>query len=104
VAQFAPDLVAQFDRNIHTFFIDLCFGTTIEIDLSGCINSIPQNLPNGLGLNLKGCTGLTKLPQKIIVLDTLNLSDCVSLKELPENFYYGGAYTRPSYIEPKIND
>jgi hypothetical protein len=65
-------------------------------DVEGCLTI--------LGLNLKGCTGLTKLPQKIIVLDTLNLSDCVSLKELPENFYYGGAYTRPSYIEPKIND
>jgi hypothetical protein len=55
-----------------------------------------ENLQNGLDLNLIGCSNLTKLPQKIIVLNNLNLSGCTGLKTLPKNIYLGGSYTDPS--------
>ena len=34
---------------------------------------------------MSGCSSLTKLPQKIIILNILNLSGCTGLKTLPKN-------------------
>ena len=53
------------------------------LDLRGCtgLTSLPDGLTVGGSLYLRGCTGLTSLPDGLTVGDYLDLSGCTGLKQ-----------------------
>ncbi len=62
------------------------------LDLKGCtgITSLPENLTVGGDLYLKGCTGITSLPENLTVGGCLDLKGCTGITSLPENLTVGG--------------
>ena len=62
------------------------------LDLRGCtgLTALPEHLSVGGSLGLEGCTGLTALPEHLSVGGGLILSGCTGLTALPEHLSVGG--------------
>ena len=60
--------------------------------LRGCtgLTSLPEGLTVGGSLYLRGCTWLTSLPEGLTVGDSLDLRGCTGLTSLPEGLTVGG--------------
>ncbi len=60
--------------------------------LRGCtgLTALPEHLSVGGNLSLYGCTGLTALPENLSVGGNLSLYGCTGLTALPENLSVGG--------------
>ena len=62
------------------------------LDLRGCtgLTALPENLSVTGDLRLSDCTGLTALPENLSVTGDLELRDCTGLTALPENLSVRG--------------
>ena len=63
------------------------------LNLKGCtgLTALPEHLSVGGSLNLRGCTGLTALPEHLSVRGCLHLEGCTGLTALPEHLSVGGS-------------
>jgi hypothetical protein len=63
-----------------------------DLSLRGCsgLTRLPDGSTVGGGLYISGCTGLIKLPDGLTVGGLLNLRNCTGITRLPEDLQVGG--------------
>ncbi|WP_066016696.1 NEL-type E3 ubiquitin ligase domain-containing protein [Endozoicomonas atrinae] len=78
-------LEQKFSKNVH-------YQVEGNLFLRGCtgLTALPENLSVGGDLSLYGCTGLTALPENLSVGGDLSLAYCTGLTALPEHLSVGG--------------